>query len=397
MSDSARELAAAAGAMLRGMGYQEGTIRNYRASWNKVIAFCDENGIEEYDEGAERSFFASEGIGPIPGLAPHQRDRVRHVRCLLTAKDGRLPRAWREPGPQVPRDLVVAYDSYVDDMRERGLSEATVIGQECVVRRFLAFAGAADCADLSLGHVMAHIGRMSGAAAQTKANNLYVIRSFLRHLAAEGMCDPSVPASMPVIPGHKHSALPSAYGGDEVAAALATDASDECPKRNYAMLLCASLMGMRASDIRGLRVDDLDWRAGRLSFTQSKTGSRVTLPMPEEARLAIADYMRSERPSSEDAHVFLHARPPYGPFEGCQNAFHYVATAAFDAAGVDPRGRHHGMHSLRHSAATNMLADNVPYPVISGVLGHSNANTTRRYLAVDVERLRAMSLEVPRG
>ena len=119
--------------------------------------------------------------------------------------------------------------------------------------------------------------------------------------------------------------------------------------------------------------------------------------MPEEARLAIADYMRSERPSSEDAHVFLHARPPYGPFEGCQNAFHYVATAAFDAAGVDPRGRHHGMHSLRHSAATNMLADNVPYPVISGVLGHSNANTTRRYLAVDVERLRAMSLEVPRG
>ena len=94
---------------------------------------------------------------------------------------------------------------------------------------------------------MAYIGRMSGAAAQTKANNLYVIRSFLRHLAAEGMCDPSVPASMPVIPGHKHSALPSAYGGDEVAAALATDASDECPKRNYAMLLCASLMGMRTS------------------------------------------------------------------------------------------------------------------------------------------------------
>lgn len=63
---------------------------------------------------------------------------------------------------------------------------------------------------------------MSGAAAQTKANNLYVIRSFLRHLAAEGMCDPSVPASMPVIPGHKHSALPSAYGGDEVAAAFAS-------------------------------------------------------------------------------------------------------------------------------------------------------------------------------
>ena len=79
MSDSARELAAAAGAMLRGMGYQEGTIRNYRASWNKVIAFCDENGIEEYDEGAERSFFASEGIGP----------RSREARAVPSDRQGR--------------------------------------------------------------------------------------------------------------------------------------------------------------------------------------------------------------------------------------------------------------------------------------------------------------------
>ena len=71
--------------------------------------------------------------------------------------------------------------------------------------------------------------------------------------------------------------------------------------------------------------------------------------------------------------------------------------ASESVAGVEPAGRHHGMHSLRHSAATNMLAGDVPYPVISGVLGHSNANTTRKYLAVDVERLRAMSLEVPRA
>ena len=395
MCDNVRELASAAEAMLRRLGYKDSTIRHYRESWNRVIAFCDDNGVEGYDEEAEASFFADEGIGPVPGLTPHQRDRVRHVRCLLTAKDGKLPATWREPGPQVPEGLVTAYDSYIDDMRARGLSDASIRGQECIVRRFLASTGAASPADLRFAQVVAYIEGMPGYAPQTKANNLYVIRSFLRHLAARGMCDPSLPASMPVIPGHKHSSLPSAYGGDEVAAMLAADASDECPKRNYAMLLCASLMGMRASDIRGLLVGDLDWRAGTLSFTQSKTGARVTLPMPDEAMLAIADYMRTERPDSSDAHVFLHARPPHEPFEGCQNAFHYVATSAFRAAGVEPAGRHHGMHSLRHSAATNMLAGDVPYPVISGVLGHDNANTTRKYLAVDVERLRAMSLEVP--
>lgn len=397
MYDNVRELAGAAEAMLRSLGYKDGTIRHYRGSWNRVIAFCDANHIEGYGEEAEASFFANEGIGPVPGLPKHQRDRVRHVRCLLTAKRGELPDTWREPGPQVPDGLVAAYDSYIDDMRGRRLSDASIRGQECIVRRFLASTGAASPAELRFAHVVAYIEGMPGYAAQTRANNLYVIRSLLRHLAARGMCDPSLPAAMPVIPGHKHSSLPSSYGGDEIAAMLATDASDECPKRNYAMLLCASLMGMRASDIRALLADDLDWRAGTLSFAQSKTGARVTLPMPDEAMLAIADYMRSERPDSDDAHVFLHARPPYEPFEGRQNAFHYVATSAFRAAGVETAGRHHGMHSLRHSAATNMLAGDVPYPVISGVLGHGNANTTRKYLAVDVERLRAMSLEVPRA
>ncbi|WP_165249648.1 tyrosine-type recombinase/integrase [Adlercreutzia sp. ZJ141] len=395
MCDDIRELVNTAEAMLRDMEYKDSTICHYRASWNKVIAFCKEKGIKRYSKEVENSFFIHEGIGPVPGLTPNQRDRVRHVRCLLTAKDGKLPKAWRQPGPRVPEGLIAAYNSYVDDMRDRGLSDTSIRGQECVVRRFLASTGATSPAHLRFEHVITYIEGMPGAAAQSKANNLYVIRSFLRHLAVKGMCDSLLPASMPVIPGHKHSSLPSAYGGNEIAAMLATDVSNECPKRNYAMLLCASVMGMRSSDIRNLLVCDLDWRAGKLSFTQSKTGARVTLPMPDEVKLAIADYMRTERPDSADPHVFLHARAPYKSFKGCRNAFHYVTTSALRVAGVDPAGRHHGMHSLRHSAATNMLAGNVPYPVISGVLGHSNANTTRKYLAVDVELLRAMSLEVP--
>ena len=70
---------------------------------------------------------------------------------------------------------------------------------------------------------------------------------------------------------------------------------------------------------------------------------------------------------------------------------------AFDRTGVDTAGKHHGMHALRHSAATNMLAGGTAYPVICGILGHSNANTTRKYMAIDIEALRVLSLEVPRG
>lgn len=68
---------------------------------------------------------------------------------------------------------------------------------------------------------------------------------------------------------------------------------------------------------------------------------------------------------------------------------------AYADAGVDVDGKHHGMHSLRHSAATNMLSGGTGYPVISAVLGHSSVNVTRRYLSIDVESLRQIALEVP--
>ena len=125
MCDNVRELASAAEAMLRSLGYKDSTIRHYRESWNRVIAFCGENDVEGYDKETEAFFFAYEGIASVPGLTPHQRDRVRNVRCLLTAKEGKLPATWREPGPQVPEGLVAAHDSYIDDMRGRGLSDAT--------------------------------------------------------------------------------------------------------------------------------------------------------------------------------------------------------------------------------------------------------------------------------
>jgi len=50
---------------------------------------------------------------------------------------------------------------------------------------------------------------------------------------------------------------------------------------------------------------------------------------------------------------------------------------------------------MRHSLASNMLHNNTPMHVIKEVLGHSNINTTRMYLNIDVDALRELALEVP--
>lgn len=57
--------------------------------------------------------------------------------------------------------------------------------------------------------------------------------------------------------------------------------------------------------------------------------------------------------------------------------------------------RKHGPHALRHSLAARLLDNNTPMPVITGILGHKNINTTSKYLSIDIEGLRRASLEVP--
>lgn len=390
------ELASQAAEMLAGLGYTPGTIRHYKTTWNKAKRWCSERDVEWFDEGEEHQLIEDMGLNENV-LSSGNRSLLRHIRALLSLNDdGGLPSFSRRLPDPVPERFRHAFGAYTTHLDQRGLALATRRGLVCVIRRFLVGLSAADFRDLSMKDVTTHIEECSWMTAQSRAGILYAIRTFTKWAAAEGLCSSSVAAAMPVIPGHKYASLPSAYAVSEVAAMVAATGED-CLKRDRAMLLLASVLGMRAGDIRALLLGNIDWRAHEVRFTQPKTGNPVRLPLPEEVMLALADYLRNERPKSANEHVFLHHRAPHDSFEYAVNSFHYVATEAFGRASVNTVGKHHGMHSLRHSAATNMLSGGTPYPVISGILGHSNANTTRKYMAIDVERLRALSLEVPRG
>lgn len=396
MRKSVDELVIQAGRVLAEFGYAPSTIGHYTTTWNKVRRWCCQHGIESFGADQERRIVEDWGLGG-DALSPVGRSMLRHVRTLLSVEVvGTLPALSRTAPRSVPDRFRSAFEAYGSYLERRRLARATRSGQLSVLRKFLTGLSISGLGDLTVDDVTVHMGACSWMTAQTRAEILYTIRAFARWAAGEGLCSAAVAAAMPVIPGHKHASLPSAYAAGEVAAMVATVGA-ECPRRDRAMMLLASVLGLRAGDIRALRLRDIDWRARELRFTQAKTGSPVRLPLPDEVMLALADYLRSERPDIGDDHVFLRHRAPHGSFEGGSNSFHDVATQAFDRAGVDTSGKHHGMHSLRHSAATNMLADGTAYPVISGILGHSNANTTRRYMAVDIEALRRLSLEVPRG
>lgn len=395
MRKSVDELVTQAGCALAELGYAPSTIRRYATTWNKVRRWCSLHGVECFGADQEQQVIEGLGLDGDP-LSTPGRGALRHIRTLLSVDaEGTVPAVSRS-APGVPKRFERVFGEYVAHLEGRRLAHSTQLGQLSIIRKFLSGLVVTDLGDLSAGDVAAHMEACSQLAMQTRARVLYALRGFARWAAGEGWCSASVAAAMPIIPGHKHASLPSTYAAGEVAAVVAS-AGKECPRRDRAMLLLASVLGMRAGDIRALRLGDIDWRAREVRFTQAKTGRSVRLPLPEEVLLAVADYLRGERPQIVDDHVFVRHRAPYGHFEGTANSFHDAATGAFERAGVDTSGKHHGMHSLRHSAATGMLSGGTAYPVISGILGHSNANTTRRYMAVDVEALRHLPLEVPRG
>jgi integrase len=159
--------------------------------------------------------------------------------------------------------------------------------------------------------------------------------------------------------------------------------------------LLAAGLGLRGGDIVDLRKTDIDWPGAMLSRRQLKTGRRLVLPIPQGMLLALADYMKHERPRSDDDHVFLSSRAPHESYRS-HSTVHVVVSDAFERAGVDVGGRRHGPHALRHSLASAMLAGGAAYPVIGAVLGHANSGeATRVYLWIDVEQLRPLALEVP--
>lgn len=391
-------LAVQAAAFMERAGYSLGCRANYRRVWDQFGEYCAESEVRDPDRETAARFCAAAGAN---GLAQWQVFHRRAVGCLFdVAETGRFAlRAGRGRIP-VPGVFTAEFEVYAAWLARWGLAEATMRGKTGMLRRFLAFladSGVREVAALSVMDVSTYVRSLAPMAASSRAGQLYFLREYLRFAVGEHGADPALGAMFPVIVTDRDAVLPSVYRPDEVAEALAEAGNgSESPLRDRAVMLLASLLGLRSADIRGLRFDQIDWANRRLSLVQHKTGRRLDLPLPDECALAIIDYWKNERPEVGDRQVFLRHRAPHQP-PVAGNHFHQVVAGCFDRAGVQVSGRHRGLHSLRHSAAIGMLEAGTPYPVIGAVLGHADANTTRRYLRVDVAHLRPLALEVPHG
>lgn len=219
------------------------------------------------------------------------------------------------------------------------------------------------------------------------------IRMFLRFLIAEGKCTVGLDEAIPVLAHWRLSSIPRYVKPEEVERIIDTcDWNSPVGKRNRAILLLLSRLGLRAGDIVNLSLEEIDWEGAWL-YVSGKGRRHARLPLTQEVGDAIADYMQFGRPQVETDILFIRARAPFRAFES-SSAISVIVAQAMHRAGVTCRVRG-AAHVLRHSVATSMLRQGASLQDISAMLRHRSIETTQIYAKVDVVALRQITQPWP--
>jgi len=158
-------------------------------------------------------------------------------------------------------------------------------------------------------------------------------------------------------------------------------------------VLLLARLGLRASEVVRLELDDIDWNCATLTVS-GKRGLRHEFPLAPEVGQAIAAYLCDGRPLSTSRRVFLRAK---APIRGFQNASGVgsIVRHTLQRAGIQAPTS--GVHQFRHGLATELLRQGVSLSEIGDVLGHRHPQTTMIYTKVDLDALRTLALPWPGG
>jgi integrase/recombinase XerD len=250
--------------------------------------------------------------------------------------------------------------------------------------------GGADLRGLAAGDVTAFLTGQSRRLAPKTAQRLATaLRSLLRFWHVEGLISGPLDRAVPKV-ANRRPGLPRPLDPAQVRALLAScDRGTASGRRDLAMMTLLARMGLRAGEVAGLRLDDIDWRRGEITVV-GKGNRRDQLPLPADAGEAVADWLRHGRPPTAlDRSVFIRIKAPHRGLTACGVTM--AVFAAGQRAGLGPIYA----HRLRHSAATAILAGGGSLAEIGQVLRHRRPHTTAAYTKVNAEALRALARPWP--
>lgn len=377
---------------LRFLGYSEACITSHQKKWSEyLLPYLQEKGIVLYSTEVGECYLKS----VLPDLTPFPRRVLTRSVHILSSylNTGVIPKkiVQVEEHP-LPGEIGEAARLFLKEQISKRRCETTVLKHRRNLSYFIMFLetrSKSKLSDIEEEDVVSFLSTSRNAI-----DRYFSLRLFLRFLSVQEYIQTDFEYVLSRNRYPKREKLPSIYSAEEIQQIeLSVEQSGPVGKRDYAILLLATRLGLRASDICRLKFEHLDWDHNVIAFTQYKTRKAIELPLLTEVGEAIVNYLRYGRPVSGHPEIFLSARPPYRPMFrwGINSAISRIMRES----GIDISGRKFGPHAMRHSLASRLLANGVSLPVISESLGHDSSLSTMEYLRVDLSSLMGCALNVP--
>ena len=292
--------------------------------------------------------------------------------------------------------IVADFQRYL--LQERGLSPLTLLHYVPVMEQFLSerfHNRAPNFAMLRAPHVTGFVMRHARQLSPMRARLMVTaLRSFFRYRRHRGAIATDLAACVPTVPNWSLSTLPRFLPAATVERILeCCDQTTSVGRRNHAILLLLARLGVRAGEVVGLSLDDIDWSTGQITL-RGKGGKSAQLPLAADVGAALAAYLRHDRPRSATRRVFLRHRAPLVGF-GNSSTISSLVRRVLKHAGVE--SAHTGAHVLRHSLATSLLRQGGSLDEIGELPRQQSPNTTAIYAKVDVTALHTLALPWPGG
>jgi integrase/recombinase XerD len=372
-------------AELERLGYTRGSIKHHLVVVSQLDRYllAERAALSAADEDLIGRFVVARRQ---ENLAACRSPRMLAPLLAYLRRLGAVPPAVPAVPGSAAGTVIASWRQYL--LAERGMTPASARGYTDVVRPFLAARDDGSCVRLD-GAGAAEINAFmlecaARFAPKTMQRLASALRSFFSYAFMSGLVDTDLSGAVPGV-ACRSPQLPKFLTPDQVQAMISTcDPQTAAGARDRAVLLLLWRLGLRAGEVAGLRLGDIDWRAGQVTVT-GKGRKDTQLPLPADVGEAIAGYLRLRPGTGPDRAVFVRLHAPYRGLT--VSALTNAVAVVSQRAGL---GVLHA-HRLRHSAATAMLAGGASLAEIGQVLAHQNPITTSIYARVDIEALRSLA------
>lgn len=388
-------------------GQTENALAIYHYILSVFIQFCNEHNAGMYsEEMGVRCLAEHYDVSDIDAIIDHKQKhrrtavRVFHMMTSVSKGEQISNRYTLVRNPVVTvnafQDAVSCFQAF---HAKYDYSQKTIENYSRVANSFLVYAeqnAITDFEGITPQFVFDYVQTLSKFTKITIKHYLGALRIFLRFLHIEGYLRENFDDVVKPLKCRSQTKIPSVWQKDEVLKMLsAIDRGNPGGKRDYAMLLLVTRLGLRISDVNNLKFENLNWSKKIINIVQHKTNESLTLPLLNDVGWALIDYIKNGRPRVDSPCVFVTHVVPYKEFS-IQNHHHELIIKYLGWAGLPVKcKRKLGMHSLRHTLATIMLENHEDYHNISAIIGHSGIDSTKVYLKTSIDLLRECTLPIP--